>query len=223
MAIDRLVVRSDTRYELPPSGTTLLHYVVRRMHKTELLAAAAAAAAAGRPEQALIQAALYGLGASVSYGPAYYQPAFDAVSGQAEEADPATGAQVSARLVADRPHLRVAYRVALSDGTTFGGEETILGTTVGLGGLGMPAPARMRLEAGPYWAELAGTITSELAPGLFRAARIRAFGSLTARDSAGNQGDAMLSRSGDVQIRLKTPAGQSLSQDAAIRPALRSR
>ncbi len=32
----RVAVTSNTRYELPPSGITLLGYVVRRMHKTVL-------------------------------------------------------------------------------------------------------------------------------------------------------------------------------------------
>jgi len=33
----RVAATSNTRYELPPGGITLLGYVVRRMHKTALL------------------------------------------------------------------------------------------------------------------------------------------------------------------------------------------
>lgn len=212
--------RSNTRYELPRGGATLLGYVVRRMHKTQLLAPVPAQLRAGRPDQALIQVALYAAGASASYGPAYYQPEFDAVGAQAVEADPVTGAEVQARLTAVRPHFQIAYAALLAGVGRFAGEETITGTTVGLTGLGMPAPARLSFTSadGAYTVALAGTITSELLPGFFGRSRIRAVGELQFHDNAGQHGRVTLARAGRAQVNVETAAGGRLTVQADFSP-----
>ncbi len=74
------------------------------MHKTEWLVQAFAALADGNTQQALEFAAVYAVVASTSFGRAYYQPRFNRVGDQVCEADPATGAIVTAKLESDSPH-----------------------------------------------------------------------------------------------------------------------
>ena len=85
---------------------------------------------------------------------------------------------------------------------TFKGSEEITGTTVGLRGLGMPAPSRFTFTSGDYSANLTGIITSELALSLFGNTRIRAYGSLNFKDSAGNTGRLELKRDGSLTITV---------------------
>lgn len=186
------------RYELPPEGITLLGYIVRRMHKTERLLPIPELLAKGKSSQALEQIALYTAAASASYGRAYYQPTFDATGATVREPDPATGAIVTARLESRSPHYHITYEVDLPNSDRFQGSETITGTTVGLRGLGMPAPSQFNFVSGGYQAKLTGTITSELALSLFGHTRIRAYGFLNFEDNAGNSGKLELDRSGDI-------------------------
>ncbi len=190
------------RYELPPEGITLLGYIVRRMHKTEWLAKASVALAEGKTEQALEFAAVYAVAASTSFGRAYYQPRFNRVGDQVREPDPATGAIVTARLESDSPHYHITYEATLPNGSTFKGSERITGTTVGLRGLGMPAPSKFSFTAGTYTAEFEGILTSELALSLFGGTRIRAYGFLSLKDNCGNTGRLELNRAGDISIRI---------------------
>lgn len=190
---------SDTAYELPDSGTTLLGYVARRMHKTHLLGAAVTAT---DPALKLAYVALYSLAASVSFGPARYQPEFDPVGRRVRQTDPATQAEVLVELLAARPHLRVGYQVSVPEVGVFSGAEDILGTTVGLTGLGMPAPSRFRFVAGPYQADALGTITSELHGFLLGGSRIRGYGNLDLRDSLGQTARAALDRQGRITIHV---------------------
>lgn len=200
---------SNTRYELPPSGISLLGYVIRRMHKTALLLPVGEMITHGRYAEALAQVALYAATASVSYGPAYYQPSFDRVKTEVSEADPATGATVTARLESTSPHYRISYSVELRDVGHFSGAEEITGTTVSWHGLGMPAPSRFSFndETGEYSAQMVGLITSELLPRLFAQSRIRAYGTLDLRDSAGNSGILKMTRSGEVHLAVTAPNG----------------
>ena len=200
-----------TRYELPREGITLLGYIVRRMHKTEMLAAALKHLEAGNSEGALRQVALYAAAASTSYGPAYYQPEFNSTGAEVMEPDPATGWMVSARLESRSPHYRISYRVDLPEGAVFSGSETITGTTVGLRGLGMPAPSTFSLRAGAYSADLVGLITSELALSLFGNTRIRAYGYMDANDNRANRARVELSRAGDVTLKLNEARRESHS------------
>jgi len=190
------------RYELPPEGISLLGYIVRRMHKTEWLAKASAALAEGKTEQALEYVAVYAAISSTSFGRAYYQPRFNRVGDQVSEADPTTGATVTARLESDSPHYHITYEAILANGDAFRGSEKITGTTVGLRGLGMPAPSKFTFTAGNYTAEFEGILTSELALSLFGNTRIRAYGSLNSKDNRGNTGRLDLNRAGDISIRI---------------------
>jgi hypothetical protein len=199
-----------TRYELPEGGTSLLGYVVRRMHKTALLESAIQHLEAGRRAEALLDVALYAAASSTSFGPAYYQPAFNAVGDEVSEPDPATGATVSAALVSRSPHYDIRTQVRLKNGARFDGREKILGTTVGVRGLGMPAPSQFEFATAEdaYVVRLTGTLTSELALGLFRGTRIRAYGSLEFGDTAGGHGTLTLDRSGRAHASVEA-AGES--------------
>lgn len=195
---------ATTRYELPEGGISLLGYIVRRMHKTALLESALRRLAEGQKAEALLDIAVYAAAASTSYGDAYYQPSFDAPGQEVVEADPATGAVATATLVARSPQYDIRYEARLASGARFAGHETILGTTVGWRGLGMPAPSQFEFSTsdGKYTAHLSGTLTSELVPGVFRRSRIRAFGSLDLHDSASQRGSLILDRNGRARITI---------------------
>jgi len=195
-----------TRYELPSQGITLLGYVVRRMHKTGLLEQASRYLSAGQTALALEQVALYAAASSTSFGPAYYQPQFNRAGETISENDPETGATIVARLEATSPHYLISYTATLSNGDCFSGRESITGTTVGLRGLGMPAPSKFTFQSGAYTAELNGLITSELALSLFRQTRIRAYGWLDFQDNAGNRGRLTFERSGALVLSLNGAA-----------------
>jgi hypothetical protein len=199
-----VTVKDIARYELPQEGISLLGYIVRRMHKTELLLPVENLLKAGNSEQALARIAHYTAASSTSYGRAYYQPNFNRVGEEIREADPATGWNIWARLEASSPRYVISYRVDAPDGTNFTGSEEINGTTVGLRGLGMPAPSRFEFHspAFEYQARLSGIITSELALALFSSTKIRAYGSLIAEDNRSNQARIELARNGTVNIAI---------------------
>ena len=193
---------ATTRYELPPEGTSLLGYIVRRMHKTAWLAPVPEFLSQGQSTKALEHIAIYAALSSTSYGRAHYQPSFDATGDSVSEPDPATGAQVTARLDSRSPHYHISYDAVMPNGDTFTGSEEITGTTVGFRGLGMPAPSRFTFTSGDYNANLTGVITSELALSLFGNTRIRAYGSLNFKDNAGNTGRLELKREGSLTITV---------------------
>jgi hypothetical protein len=189
-----------TRYELPPEGITLLGYVVRRMHKTEWLLHIPALIANGSTDEALACVAMYAVKSSTSFGPASYQPRFNTPGEEVSEPDPVTGALVCAKLESSSPTYQISYSATLTDGSIFTGSEEIKGTTVGLRGLGMPAPSKFHFQSGSYSAELTGILTSELALSLIGRTRIRAYGFLNFTDNAGNTGILNIDR--DNKIRL---------------------
>lgn len=191
-----------TRYELPPEGTTLLGYIVRRMHKTEWLAKAAEALKEKQTVKSLEYASVYAVASSTSFGRAYYQPNFDREDDNVIEADPVTGAIVAAKLESTSPHYKISYQAIMPNNDTFKGSETITGTTIGLRGLGMPAPSKFEFTSGEYKAEFDGLITSELALSLLRNTRIRAYGFLNIKDNHGNTGRLELDRTGDISIKI---------------------
>ena len=190
------------RYELPPEGITLLGYVVRRMHKTEWLVKAVDLLAKHKTAEALEATAMYAIASSTSFGRAYYQPQFNRAGDVVQELDPITNALVSAKLESSSPHYHITYQATLNSGETFNGSETILGTTIGLRGLGMPAPSKFVFKAADYEAEFTGTLTSELALSLFGNTTIRAYGSLDFKDNAGNTGHLDLNRQGYVTLTI---------------------
>lgn len=189
------------RYELPPEGITLLGYIVRRMHKTEWLKKASTLLAEGQTISALEHAAIYAASSSTSYGHASYQPQFNRTGQVVSEADPVTGALVTARLDSSSPY-NISYEAVMPNRDTFHGSETITGTTVGLRGLGMPAPSKFIFTSSEYTAEFNGILTSELVLSLFGNTRIRAYGFLNLKDNAGNTGRLDLNRTGDIAIQI---------------------
>jgi hypothetical protein len=197
-----------TRYELPPEGTSLLGYIVRRMHKTAWLVPVPKLLSQGQSAKALEHIAIYTAASSTSYGRAYYQPTFNETGDIVSEPDPATGAIVTARLDSRSPHYHISYDIVMPNGDTFQGNEEITGTTVGLRGLGMPAPSRFTFTSGDYMAEMIGIITSELALSLVGRTRIRAYGSLNFTDNLGNAGRLELKRDGSLIITINDQASQ---------------
>ena len=191
-----------TRYELPPEGITLLGYIVRRMHKTEWLKKSSALLAEGQTVSALENAAVYAVSSSTSFGRAHYQPQFNRTGEVLSEADPVTGAIITAKLDSASPHYNISYEAVMPNRDIFRGSETITGTTIGLRGLGMPAPSKITFTSGDYIAEFSGIITSELALSLFGNTRIRAYGFLNLKDNAGNTGRLDLNRAGDIAIQI---------------------
>jgi hypothetical protein len=204
----------STRYELPEGGTSLLGYVVRRMHKTSLLLPVQDLLASGQTAETLAQIALYAAGASASFGSAFYQPELDPVGRTVTEIDPATGARVSATLESASLPYRISYSAELPGGGLFTGCEEITGTQVGLRGLGMPAPSRFSFASagGEYAAEIAGLVVSELAPGFLRPWRIRAYGTLDLHDNAGNTGTLSLNRNGQARVAVFGPDGPAITR-----------
>ena len=191
-----------TRYELPSEGITLLGYVVRRMHKTQWLMSVPTLIAENKSSEALAQIAMYAVTSSTSFGPAYYQPQFNSVGAEVSEADPITGAIVKAKLEASSPTYLISYSATMPNGDIFSGREEITGTTVGLRGLGMPAPSKFNFKSGSYIAELSGILTSELALSLIGRTRIRAYGFLNCNDNAGNTGKLTVDRSNKIDLEI---------------------
>jgi hypothetical protein len=199
-----------TRYELPSTGITLLGYVVRRMHKTQWLMSVPELVSGGKSDEALAQVVMYAMTSSTSFGRAYYQPQFNSVGAEVSEADPQTGAVVKAKLEASSPTYLISYSATLPNGDIFSGREEITGTTIGLRGLGMPAPSKFNFKSGNYAAELTGVLTSELVFSLIGRTRIRAYGFLNFNDNAGNTGKLTLDRSNKIKLEIN---GKQLQAD----------
>ncbi len=193
---------SIIRYELPPAGITLLGYVVRRMHKTQLLMPVPELISANKTDEALAKIAMYAVTSSTSFGRAYYQPQFNSVGAEISEADPITGAQVWAKLEASSPTYLISYSATMPHGDIFSGREEITGTTIGLRGLGMPAPSKFNFKSGSYSADLTGILTSELALSLIGRTRIRAYGFLNFNDNQGNTGKLTIDRANKIKLEI---------------------
>jgi hypothetical protein len=209
-----------TRYELPEGGISLLGYVVRRLHKTVWLAKIPRLVRGGDFPLALAHMGVYALVGATSHGRAYYQPWFDREGDCVAEADPATGAEVRARVLATRPRLALRADVSMPDGATMTTSEEILGTTVGLRGLGMPAPSIFSYVGTGWSASADGTITSELCLSLHGGMRIRGYGSLVLADSAGNRGSASIDRARRIIVDIDNVRfGANLATTTVARPA----
>lgn len=209
------------RYELPEGGISLLGYVVRRMHKTSWLAEIPRLIRDNDLPLALAHIGTYALVGTTSYGKAHYQPRFNDEGDRVAELDPETGADVEARLVATRPRLAIRAGVTMPDGASLTVSEEILGTTVGLRGLGMPAPSIVSYRGHGWSASAVGTITSELSLSVFGGTRIRGFGELTLTDSAGNRGLAAIDRGRRVIVRVGDDRfGTNLATRTLARPAV---
>ena len=195
-------------YETPREGITIGGYVARRLHKTVLLKPVPALLKQDSA-RALAQLGIYAMAASTSFGPALYQPAWEPAGKVIETIDPETDARVT---VTCEDNLRFSYRIEMKNVGVLEGAETIKGTTVGLRGLGMPAPTTFQFSAeqSDYRAEMIGLITSELGPGL-RHWSIRGYGSLDVSDNRGNRGRLTLDRSGMIVVSLSSFDGRSIA------------
>jgi hypothetical protein len=163
-------------------------------------------AASDHTEEALAHIAMYAVTASTSYGRAYYQPRFNREGEAIAEPDPETGIPVSATLTSSSPTYKISYTVKLPHGSSFTGSEEIRGTTVGLRGLGMPAPSRFSFKSSDYSAQLTGVLTSELALSLLGRTRIRAYGFLNFQDNCNNTGTLNIDRSQNIVLRVNGKA-----------------
>jgi hypothetical protein len=172
------------------------------MHKTEWLQHVPDLIASGNTDEALACVAMYAVRSSTSFGPAYYQPRFNNTGEEISEPDPATGALVRAKLESSSPTYKISYSATLTDDILFTGSEEIQGTTIGLRGLGMPAPSRFHFQSGSYTAGLSGILTSELALSLLGRTRIRAYGFLNFQDNAGNTGRLELDRGNNIELTI---------------------
>ena len=219
----------DPRAPYETHGTTFLQYLARRAAKTRALLPLATLLReerAGGPEYsgALACFAYYVAAASTSYGVGYQQPNFTNQR-VAEERDRETNALISATNTGANREIAATLRGTLPKIGLYESSERILGTTVGLRGLGMPAPSTFAFEvdAGGRRAGLAawrgtarGTITTELAPSL-SGSRVRAYGSLDLHGSDESRGRAEITRDGQVKIEVRDPFGAILRLNGAIK------
>lgn len=192
-------------YETPRGGITIGGYVARRLHKTILLKPLPELLA-DDSARALAQIGLYAAAASTSFGPARYQPGSDAVGSVIGLRDPETNALVTVTVGAN---LRFDYRVEMDGVGRLSGAESIAGTTMGLRGLGMPAPTTFAFESatGNYHAKVVGLMTGELVPG-FGMWKIRGQGSFDLSDDSGNRGNLTLERSGQIAVSINASDGR---------------
>lgn len=190
-------------YETPPGGVSLTSYIARRMHKTRLLMEMNTLSI---PEK-LAQFAIYAAAAATSWGPARYQPRFDRPGTIIEQPDPETGALIHVEQLERNPHFQFNFKVEMPDGAQVKGQETILGTTVGLRGLGMPAPSFYEYVSADehYHAIAQGIINSELVPGfLFTSTKVRGYGDLDVSDNQNHSGKLKLTRQAQMIVQITT-------------------
>jgi len=203
----------DARAAYETHGTSLVRYLARRTAKTRLLEELAAwlpGDGPGRPDRALAAFGIFCTAAAASFGRGYRQPTFDPTGTELTETDPQTGARITARLEGRGPgsRIRLAVQAELDGIATFEGREEIVGTTVGIHGLGMPAPSRFAIETvaplATWSATAVGTITAELAPRL-SGTLVRGHGTLELADDRGTRGSVELSRAGVAVARVGGP------------------
>lgn len=212
----------DARAAYETHGVSLVRYLARRTAKTRLLLDLVdALPGGGRPADHARALAVFGAfcaAAAASFGRGYRQPSFDATGTEIVETDPETGARIVARLDGRGPGSRLRLSVAgeLPGVARFLGREEILGTTVGVHGLGMPAPSVFELATlgplAPWSAQAIGTITAELAPRL-GGTLVRGHGTLELRDDRGTTGEVVLERSGRIFARAQRVPGPGLPAD----------
>ena len=219
---------ADARADYETDGTTFLQYLARRAAKTVILKPLEGLLAVKRsggplPAAALVCFAYYAVAASTSYGRGYRQPAFSNER-SAIEKDRETSSVITARSVGARGDLAAEITAEVEGVGRFVGNERILGTTVGLRGLGMAAPSQFSFETthergAPLLAwrgEARGTVTTELAPS-FRGTTVRAYGSLALSDDAGSAGKATLNRDGEISITVTDRSGGVYSLNAPLK------
>lgn len=219
---------ADARADYETDGTTFLQYLARRAAKTVILKPLEGLLAVRRtggplPAAALVCFAYYAVAASTSYGRGYRQPTFSSER-SATETDRETTSVITARSVGARGDLAAEITAEVEGIGRFVGNERILGTTVGLRGLGMAAPSQFSFETPrergaslmAWRGEARGTVTTELAPS-FRGTSVRAHGSLALSDDAGSTGKATLNREGEVLITVTDRSGGVYTLNAPLK------
>jgi hypothetical protein len=219
----------DARAAYETHGVSLVRYLARRTAKTRLLLDLADAlpgdGRAADPARALAVFGVFCAAAAASFGRGYRQPSFDATGTEIEEKDPETGARIVARLDGRGPgsRLRLSVAVELPGMARFVGREEILGTTVGVHGLGMPAPSVFELATveplAPWSAQAIGTITAELAPRL-AGTLVRGHGTLELRDDRGTTGEVELRRDGRIAARVQPAAASGARPPLVVEASL---
>ena len=219
---------ADARADYETEETTFLQYLARRAAKTVMLEPLQQLLAVRRsggpiPAAALVCFAYYAVAASTSYGRGYRQPTFSSERSAVEQ-DRERDSVITARSVGTRGDLAAEITAEVEGIGRFVGNERILGTTVGLRGLGMAAPSQFSFETtrgrgAPLLAwrgEARGTVTTELAPSL-RGTTVRAHGSLVLSDDAGSTGKATINRDGEVSITVNDRSGGVYTLNAPLR------
>ncbi len=219
---------ADARADYETDGTTFLQYLARRAAKTVILEPLQQLLAVQRPggpipAAALVCFAYYAVAASTSYGRGYRQPSFSSER-SATETDRETSTVITATSVGARGNLAAEITAEVEGIGRFVGNERILGTTVGLRGLGMAAPSQFSFETAQgrgttllaWRGEARGTVTTELAPS-FRGTTVRAYGSLALSDDAGSTGKATLNRDGEISITVTDRNGGVFSLNAPLK------
>lgn len=219
----------SARAEYETHGTSFMSYLARRAAKTRLLLPLRTLLALDRrggPERAgaLVCFAYYAAAASTTYGRGYRQPEFDGIR-EAHEHDRQTNARIGATDIGVGREIKAEIRATIPHIGSFVAREQVLRTTVGLRGLGMPAPSSFAFDvdgsgraAGltPWRGEAKGIITTELALSL-GGTEIRAHGSLDLRGSDGSTGRATLDRDGSLVVEVRDPHGDTLRLVAPLK------
>ena len=206
------------QYELPPEGISLLGYVVRRMHKTQLLEDVSTMLAAKQTTQALYSVAHYTAAASVTFGKLYYEPRPDRLGSTHKENDPRTGASVSAMLESIAPNMGLSCAVSLPGGAYFHGREISRDASASLRGWVNPTTCAFHFhhETPAYTAKIKGNITREIVPHVAGPWHMRAHGTLELQDSAGNVGRLILRRDATATVILTSVAGELSQQNLTL-------
>ena len=219
---------ADARADYETDSTTFLQYLARRAAKTVILEPLQQLLAVRRPggpipAAALVCFAYYAVAASTSYGRGYRQPNFSSER-SVSEMDRETSAVITVKSIGARGDLAAEITAEVAGIGRFVGNERILGTTVGLRGLGMAAPSQFSFETTrgrgasllAWRGEARGTVTTELAPS-FCGTTVRAYGSLALSDDAGSTGKATLNREGEISITVTDRSGWVYTLNAPLK------
>jgi hypothetical protein len=219
----------DKRAAYETHGTSFLTYLARRAAKTQILVPLATLLARGRPggpetAAALACLAYYAAAASTTYGTGYRQPSF-VDEEEAHERDRETGVDITAINLGKGREIAAEIRALIPRVGMYTSRERVLGTTIGLRGLGMPAPSTFTFAVSSegrraglveWSASARGTIVTELAP-LLNRSRIRAYGGLDLSGSDGSRGSATLTRDGACEIRIIDVNGNAIHLRAPLK------
>jgi hypothetical protein len=210
-----------TQYELPPEGISLLGYVVRRWHKTELLGQLPQLLAQGgetKQRLALLQVAHYAAASLVTFGSLFYEPVLDAVGSRRMEADPQTGAEVTAVLESIHPAQVCYTEVALPWGGWVHGRETTQHNQVNLHGWihSVTCDLDFYHPTPHFTSHIRGNLIREIVPRLAGPWHMRAHGTLELQDNAGHVGRLILRRDATATVLITNESGELWQQNLSL-------